>query len=735
MKIIHMISGGDVGGAKTHVHSLIKGLLKTEEVELVCFMDGPFAQEARELGIPTTVMTGNVFDVLKRLEEHIKSEHFQIIHCHGSRANMMGALLKNRCGLPIVTTVHSDYRLDYLGRPIPGLVYGTINALSLRRFTYHIGVSDPIADMLISRGFDPLTMFSIYNGVDFTPVTPKMTRAEYFDSVGLKYEENSVVFGIAARISPVKDMPTLIKAFAKAVQEIPSIRLVIAGDGEDSEKVKALADELCPKGTVVFAGWVTDMDSYYNAIDVNTLTSLSETFPYALTEGARKKCATIASSVGGVPILIANGVSGLLFEPGDFDTLAQHMILVASNEKYRKLIAEKLYESTKQRFSIDATVNRQKEIYASILRREARGKGLRDGAVICGAYGLGNEGDGAILESIVAELREIDGDMPIYVLSRNKKETAVRYRIGAINSFNVFSFAHRMRKAKLYISGGGTLIQDVTSTRSLMYYLANIIIAHLMGCKVMMYGCGLGPISKPFNRRLSGSIINKNVDMITLRDERSLSLLKRLKVTEPDVEVTADPVMLLKPADGDRLLSYIISGGLNPNEKYILFSIKNHVNIDGIVTAVSDAAEYFHTEKGYIPVFFVSNPIEDQTALDKLIETIKCPYKTIDAVSDSALTIGMLGKMSAVVSMRMHPLVFASLGSVPITGIVYDPKVKAFLERFEGAQYLEADSITANELIRKIESSFQNKPSPETIESLRISASRNGEIAKALLED
>ena len=56
MKIIHLISGGDVGGAKTHVHSLLCGLAKTEEVQLVCFMDGPFAEEARQLNIPTCSM-------------------------------------------------------------------------------------------------------------------------------------------------------------------------------------------------------------------------------------------------------------------------------------------------------------------------------------------------------------------------------------------------------------------------------------------------------------------------------------------------------------------------------------------------------------------------------------------------------------------------------------------------------------------------------------------------------
>ena len=85
---------------------------------------------------------------------------------------MMGALLRRATGLPVVTTVHSDYRLDYLGRPFSRLSYGTINTIALRLLDYRIGVSDAMTDLLISRGFDPDRLFTIYNGLDFTPAPP-----------------------------------------------------------------------------------------------------------------------------------------------------------------------------------------------------------------------------------------------------------------------------------------------------------------------------------------------------------------------------------------------------------------------------------------------------------------------------------------------------------------------------------------------------------------------------------
>ena len=245
MKVIHLISGGDSGGAKTHVHSLLQNLSRTIDVTMVCFMEGPFAQEARELGIRTVVLPGrDLLRVYRTLRRLVVEEGYQIIHCHGARGNLMGALLRRSTGLPVVTTVHSDYRLDYLGRPFSRLTYGTINTLVVRRLDYRIGVSDAMTDLLISRGFDPDKLFTIYNGIDFTPRTPALSRAEYFRSVGLQADEDSVVVGIAARLNPVKDVATLVRGFALAASSCPNLRLLIAGDGDEMEMLKNLAREL-----------------------------------------------------------------------------------------------------------------------------------------------------------------------------------------------------------------------------------------------------------------------------------------------------------------------------------------------------------------------------------------------------------------------------------------------------------------------------------------------------------
>ena len=323
--MIHLISGGDTGGAKTHVHSLLRNLSRGMDVTLVCFRDGPFAREAAELGIDTRVCEGGFFSALRQGKKLIAEEGFELVHTHGSRANLAGAILRSGCGRPVVSTVHSDYRLDYMGRPLAGATYGVLNVLALRRIKYHVGVSDAMRDLLISRRFPRETTFAIYNGLDFTREPKRLDRAAFCERVGAQVGPGDVVVGAAARLDPVKDLATLVRGFALARRQHPELKLIIAGEGPERPNLLRLAEELGARDAVCLAGWLDDMEEFYSALDINSLSSLSETFPYALTEGAAYRLPTVASAVGGIPRLIEDGKTGYLFRPGDHETLAARL--------------------------------------------------------------------------------------------------------------------------------------------------------------------------------------------------------------------------------------------------------------------------------------------------------------------------------------------------------------------------------------------------------------------------
>lgn len=133
--------------------------------------------------------------------------------------------------------------------------------------------------------------------------------------------------------------------------------------------------------------------------------------------------------------------------------------------------------------------------------------------LVSGYYGFANSGDDALLGAIIQNMREYDPDMEITVLSKNPAETRALYGVESINRYNMFQIMSRMKKAKLLISGGGSLLQDRTSSKSLYYYLTIIRLAQTLGTKVMLYANGIGPLTREKNIKktmqvLEGAILS-----------------------------------------------------------------------------------------------------------------------------------------------------------------------------------------------------------------------------------
>ncbi|MGI5979077.1 MAG: polysaccharide pyruvyl transferase CsaB [Oscillospiraceae bacterium] len=739
MKVIHLISGGDTGGAKTHIHYLLSGLSKEIDVTLVCFMRGEFSEEAEALGIPTIVLEGSIPSVLRRLKAMIREGNYDLIHSHGARGNFLASLLKGPCGLPMITTVHSDPKLDYLGRPAAALVYGTLNDLALKKADYLVGVSDAMKSLLISRGFPANEIFTIYNGVDFSVVPKNPDRLGYLRSLGLDCDEESVVVGIAARLDPVKDVGTLIKGFAAAEKKQPQLRLVIAGDGAQMDELKALAQNLGVAEKVCFAGWRSDVNTLMAALDINTLTSLSETFPYAITEGARAHLATVSSRVGGVPKLVVEGETGFLFPAGDAEALGEKLALLAADPALRHRLGEALFQKAKNEFSVEATTRHQLDIYDEVLRREKRkAANERHGVVIIGAYGMGNSGDDAILEAIVGELRRIDPFLPITALSRRPKETRERYSVESLHMFDIPGFRRVLKGTQLYLSGGGSLIQNVTSRRSLWYYLYTISQAKKRGNRVMMYGCGIGPIADERDTRRVCRILNENVDVITLRESASLRELQRYGVTKPVMAVTSDPALTLPEAPSDIVDAELEKFGLAPDGAYICFSVRGWTGFDEKARVFAAAADYTAETLGLTPVFMLINRDEDGPATDLVRSLMKAKAPVIDGERNSSLTIGLLARMKAVVSMRLHGLIFAASQGIPLVGVSYDPKVTAFLESIGEKRCLPLSELTVaglNAAVAEAVEAYADRDARKQVaDALAAAESGNSVWARKLLE-
>ena len=699
------MGGGDVGGAKTHIMNMVTGLAKRNEVMLLSFRAGPFADEARERGIDVRVIERhNPFRAARAMRDLVDEFRPDIIHCHGGRANLMGAMVRRSRRVPVVTTVHSDYKLDYLGNPFKQHTFGTANAVALRFLDFYQPVADRMARTLIERGFDPERIVKIYNGMDFSRPTGDFDRAAYLrDTFGAEIEAGDVLCGIAARLTAVKDIATTVRAFAEARKEAPRLRLFIAGEGEDEDMLRRLCSQLGVADRVTFCGWVSPVEPFFRAMDINLLSSVSETFPYSILEGICAGCATICSDVGGMPELIDTGENGYIFPVGDDKQLARYMARLANDAGLRRTFAEALYEKASRDFSRDRMCERQEANYRHLLARFHRPKDERESIVICGAYGRGNAGDDAILKAIVQEMRALDPERTICVMSRRPRETRLIYRTGAIYTFNVFAVLRQFRRAALYINGGGSLMQDVTSTRSIWYYCYTLRAAKKRGCKVMMYGCGIGPINRAGNRKMAARIIDRSVDRITLRDDNSRALLAEMGVTRPDIRVSADPTIILDPAPREVVNLALEQSGIDPAGRYIGFGLRHWKGLDAALPEIAAAANYAYEKHGLIPVFVPIEFPSDLTPAERVGAMLRCPWHAVRTRQPIEVTIGILARMKAVVGIRLHSLMFSAGQGVPVVGMSYDIKVDGFLKYIGSHTCLQLRSVRADDLCRLID--------------------------------
>lgn len=371
MKVLHLISGGDTGGAKTHLISLVKGLNKIIDAKVICFIEDTFYEDVKKANIDIEVYeqkSRSDMSVVNRLVDEIKEKDYDIIHCHGARANFVGMFLKRKIDRPMVTTIHSDYKLDFKDNFYKKLVFTTLNTIALKRFKYYIAISDNFKDMLIHRGFNPDSIYIAYNGIDLDAKPKYIPRQEFLHRYGID-GENKIIVGIAARLDLVKDHETFIKAADKVLENRQDVLFLIAGEGNDRDRLKSMVEDLGIVEYVHFLGHVNDPYSFFNTIDINVLTSISESFPYVILEGAMMKKMIISTKVGGVGKLIEDGHNGYLIDVKDSIALAERINSLLDNRDMIENMGKNLYMDVEERFSSDSMAKTHVKIYEEIIER------------------------------------------------------------------------------------------------------------------------------------------------------------------------------------------------------------------------------------------------------------------------------------------------------------------------------------------------------------------------------
>jgi len=375
-KVLHLISGGDVGGAKTHVLTLVKELQKNLTVKIICFIEGPFAQEARDMGIDIQVLPQQRrydLKVIDTLIKIIRDEGFTLIHSHGARANFITRFIKRKLTIPCVTTIHSDFMLDFKGNLYKHIIFTNLNIFALKRFDYFIAVSESFREMLISRGFPKDKIFTVYNGMDFDEDISYESKKSFLEKRGLYHLKDKKLIGILARLHPVKGHEIFIKAAADILASNKNIHFLITGNAKEMPALDNLIKQLGIGQNIHFIGFVDAPYDFLNVIDINVLTSYSESFPYVLLEGARLKKPTISSKVGGIPMLIEDGENGYLFKAGDSNELSKKLKVMLTDEAMSKAMGEALYKKASDNYSLKKLALNHINIYNTMLENKKEG--------------------------------------------------------------------------------------------------------------------------------------------------------------------------------------------------------------------------------------------------------------------------------------------------------------------------------------------------------------------------
>ncbi|SHH20241.1 polysaccharide pyruvyl transferase CsaB [Anaerosphaera aminiphila DSM 21120] len=323
--------------------------------------------------------------------------------------------------------------------------------------------------------------------------------------------------------------------------------------------------------------------------------------------------------------------------------------------------------------------------------------------LVSGYYGYNNIGDEAILKGLVDGISS-KCDADIVVLSKNPDWTSFKYNVKSVNRSNIFEIIKEVRDCDMILSGGGSLLQDVTSKKSILYYLAILRLGLLYKKKTFIYSQGIGPITLKRNRYLTKKILNK-VDFINVRDSQSARELNELGVNR-EVLVTTDTVFgINKPSKDEGKL--ILEGlGVKEEKLNIAFTIMNWKNygsrtIEEIKKSIEILLGREDVNVILIPFFYHL----DLEVERKIYNSLREKYENIYLVEEYLHVesyLSLVGNIDIMVSMRLHGLVFGTLmGAYPI-GISYDPKIDGFMKELDRVQRLYVENFKAEEVAEEV---------------------------------
>ena len=677
MKIFMATMGLDIGGAETHIVELAKQLKAQGHDIAIASNGGVYVPEITQAGIrhySVPMHRRSVSDMLRSrsmLKKIIAKENPDVVHAHARIPAFLCGSLQRSMGFPFVTTAHWVFDTKGMLRYLTNWGDRTV------------AVSDDIKAYLIREyGLKAENISVTINGIDTDKFSPEISGQAVLEEFSMDPEKPVVSY--VSRMDADRAMVArqLIEVAPQLDRLVPGVQLLIAGGGNVFQELKEKADKVnadLGRKCVVMTGPRTDINRIVAAGQVFVGVSRA-----ALEAMSAAKPVIVAGNEGyqGLfgPEKLAQAQEGNFCCRGlpmsDPKTLLQDVAaaLALSPEEKEKVGAYGR-QVIFQYYSVRRMAQDCLNMYEQVRRRKYN-------VVMSGYYGFSNAGDDAILQSVHEGILAASSEVSVTVLSNDPQLTWDLCAMEAVPRFRFWKVLKALRRCDALLSGGGSLLQDRTSTRSLLYYLSIIRCAEWMGKPVMLYANGIGPVNRPANRRRVRRAVERAA-LVTLRDSGSAKELREMGVKRQDLHVTADPVFNLSPASQERGLELLAQAQLPAGKPFAAVSVRDWPGSETFPKELAALCDHLRRTYGMEILFLLMQPEHDRQTTAQVRQAMEEPSYLLDVSCTPRELMSVLGQARLCVAMRLHTLIFAARMAVPCIGLVYDPKVDSYLKELD----------------------------------------------------
>jgi len=343
--------------------------------------------------------------------------------------------------------------------------------------------------------------------------------------------------------------------------------------------------------------------------------------------------------------------------------------------------------------------------------------------LLCGYYGEDNLGDDALLLVLT---QQISDDFNLLITANDREALrGVAPMADCVPRRSLSSVLAAVGRSDALILGGGSLLQDSTSLKSLFYYLLLIVTARVRRCPILLWGQGLGPLNRPISRWLVRQVLPL-CTAASWRDQRSLDRSRRWAPRLP-AQMAPDPVWQMPPQSW--------SGGVSIVVCWRPTSLLDDSGWSVLLSALDDLADRMQAPVHWLAFHQHQDALLFDALKDRGLIPASLAARSSTIVPRSVETVfATVRKARLVVPMRLHALILARLTGCPMAALSYDPKVEAAAEMAR-VPWLKLDKLPSVErILNQWQAAADSPADPQIIEEIRTQASDHGRMLEQFLQ-